>query len=296
MKAERHQGEAIVMLKATHDVDAWFELSQAERLRLGGSLVTTLGEAWELASEQTAPHVRLQHRTTNLTFLLVPGGTMRMGLQESEIALVYRYVGRRPHVLEQIRQFQQFAAPVREVRVSPFLCGERRLKQIQVAAFSPALKDDADDCGHMHRAEALTLSSERGFRLPSDAELEWLARQGRGAPFTLDCAFEAPEEDEENVVIADQPIVARFGIEDLFETQWAADDWFPDHADRPLTSVARMNGDPQGVRRFEEFDFTEYGPESVIHEFSARRDPGRKWRAAVRFALGLPAAFAGSGD
>jgi hypothetical protein len=278
------------------DVEAWFESIQAERLQLGSSLVAVLGDAWRLASEQTAPHVRLHHRATDSAFLLIPGGTMLMGLQESEIALVQRYVGVRPHVLEQIRQFHQFAAPVREVRVLPFLCGERRLKQIQVAAFSPALKDDADGCGHMHRHFALTLSREQGFRLPSDAELEWLARQGRGAPFVLDCAFEAPEEDEENVVIADQPIVARLGIEDLFETQWAADDWFPDHADRPPTSAARTNGDPQGVRRFEEFDFTEYGPESVIHELSARRDPGRNWRAGVRFALDLPAELSGSAD
>jgi hypothetical protein len=284
------------MTKPLLEVDAWFELAQPERLQLANHLVAALDDAWQLAAEQTAPHVRLQHRPTDLTFLLVPGGTMQMGLLESEIALVRRYVGSRPHVLAQIRQFQQYATPAREVRVNPFLCGERRLKLAQVAAFSPQLKDDADPCGHMHRPSALAVASERGFRLPSDAELEWLARQGRGAPFVLDCAFEAPEEDEENVVIADQPIVARFGIEDLFETQWAADDWFPDHADRPLTSLARTNGDPQGVRRFEEFDFTEYGPEAVIHEFSARRDPGRKWRAGVRFAIDLPTAFGGFDD
>jgi formylglycine-generating enzyme required for sulfatase activity len=278
------------------DADAWFALTQAERWQLADQLLAALGDRWQWAAEQRAPHVRLHHSPTDLTFLLVPGGTMQMGLLESEIALVRRYVGSRPHVLEQIRQFQQYAAPEREVRVSPFLCGERRLKQTQVAAFSAALKDDADGCGHMHRAQALTLSRERGFRLPTDAELEWLARQGRGAPFILDCAFEAPEEDEENVIIAGQPIIARFGIEDLFETQWAADDWFPDHADRPLTSIARTNGDPQGVRRFEEFDFTEYGPEAVIHEFSARRDPGRNWRAGVRFACDLPAAFSGFQD
>jgi len=279
------------------DAEAWSQLTQPERLEIASSLLATLGNAWQLAPEQTAPHVRLHHRVTDLPFLLVAGGTMQMGLQQSEIALVRRYVGSRPHVLEQIRQFQQFAAPVREVRVIPFLCGERRLKLAQVAAFSAELKDDADPCGHMRRAAALRLSNEQGFRLPSDAELEWLARQGRNAPFILDCAFEAPEEDEENVVIADQPIIARFGIEDLFETQWAADDWFPDHAERPLTSVARTNGDPQGVRRFEEFDFTEFGSEAVIHEFSARRDPGRNWRAGVRFAFDLPAEFGGgSGD
>ena len=284
------------LFNTVHEVDVWFGLSQEERLLIGSSLVHALGEAWELAGEQTTPLVRLRHHATSLHFSLVPGGAMLMGLQESEIALVHRYVGRRPHVLEQIRQFHQFAAPVREIRVLPFLCGERLLEKSQVAALSPALKEDADNCGHMHRPAALTLSREQGFRLPSDAELEWLARQGRGAPFILDCAFEAPEEDEENVVIADQPIVARFGIKDLFETQWAADDWFPDHAERPLTSVARTNGDPQGVRRFEEFDFTDYGPESVIHEFSARRDPGRNWRAGVRFAFDLPAAFNASGD
>jgi hypothetical protein len=114
-----------------------------------------------------------------------------------------------------------------------------------------------------------------------------MARQGRQAPFVLDCVYEAPEDDDEHVLITDQPIRPRFGIADLFETQWAADDWFDTHTGRPATAEARRGGDEQGVRRFEEFYFEAVGRESVVSQLSARRDPGCGWRARVRLALDL---------
>lgn len=218
---------------------------------------------------------------------MVPGGTLTMGLTPSERALLDLYLGTRTHIVEQVEQVRRFAQPVCQVRVAPFICAERLLEKAEVTRW---LADaDPDPLGAVHRDAALALAARAGLRLPSDAELEWLARQGKQAPFVLDCVFEAPQDDERRVLVTDEPIRPRFGIADFFETQWAADDWVATHDGRPSTATPRRHGDSQGVRRFEEFYFEAVGRESVISQLSARREPGRGWRARVRLALDLPA-------
>ena len=125
--------------------------------------------------------------------------------------------------------------------------------------------------------------------MPSEAELEWLARNGEQEPFVLGVAQEAPEDDPNHVVLVPrQRPHSRFGVEALFYSQWAADDWFDDHDAAPTTSVARRGGDPQGVRRLGEFWYDEVGDEAVVAMLSARRDPGRGWKAGLRLACSLP--------
>ena len=272
------------MPSPVENADAWSKLEAKQQRLFAEKLASTLGADWKLV-KPASKIVRLAHSPTSSSFVFVPGGVMQMGLLDREIALVRRYLGSRPHILEQIEQVKRHASPVREVQVGPFLCGERLFEPDQIAKLSDLA---SDSLGSMARRDALAFAEACGFRLPSDAELEWMARQGRDAPFVLDTVFEADEDDPENVLMTDESIAPRFGIDDLFTTQWAADDWFGDHTERPPTSIARSGGDPQGVRRFEEFDFEAVGPESVISELSARRDPGGTWRARVRFALDLP--------
>lgn len=274
-------------MASIYQVDKWFGASRVERCAAAEVVVQALGNAWQVAQPtNTHVDVHLLHRPTSMTFVLVPEGTMTIGLGPAELALLELYLGRRRHILEQIAGVRSSAQPTCEVRVAPFICGERLLDDQQVERCLPGSNPDA--LGSVHRKEALALAAHAGFRVPSDAELEWLARQGRQSPFVLDCVYEAEEDDDQHVLITDQPIRPRFGIADLFETQWSADDWFDTHADRPPTAEARRGGDPQGVRRFEEFYFEAVGRESVISQLSARRDPGRGWRARVRLALDLP--------
>ncbi len=269
------------------DAARWSTASHAERLGVALELVARLGDRWAL-EEPADGHssALLLHRPTDVRFVPVCGGTFRMGLLDEELALIDRYVGSRPHVLEQVHGVRRYARPVRQLRVEPFLCAVTLLEKSDVVRLWPeALPDDE---GALRRPDALSLCERAGFRLPSDAELEWIARQGTEAPFVLGVVFEAAPDDEENVLITNQPVKARFGISDLFTTQWAADDWFEDHEDRPGSAVARTGGEPEGVRRFEEFYFKAVGPESVISQLSARRDAGSGWEARVRFALDLP--------
>lgn len=225
---------------------------------------------WGLAASQILP------------FAAVPGGKMQMGILPSELDLIDLYLGHKPHIVSYLRPIREASSPVCEVEVAPFRCS-RLLKAEEILELLPSAAPDP--LGAVTRLAALEVARAAGARLPSDAELEWIARQGRGAPFVLDVVYEAPEDDPKNVLIVDQPIVPRFGVEDLFEAQWAADDWFPSHEGRPVTAVARTGGDPQGVRRFEEFDFECVGKEAVLAMLSAVRHPGKQWRARVRLVL-----------
>lgn len=276
-------------------VDNWLGASREERWAAAEAAAQALGTGWQVAQPHDAPvNAQLFHRPTSLTFVLVPGGTMTMGLGPAELALLELYLGSRKHILEQIGYVRNYAQPTCWVRVAPFICGTRLLDRDEAERCFPG--SNPDDLGAVYRKDALSLAAHVGFRIPSDAELEWLARQGRQSPFVLDCVYEADEDDEQHVLITNQPIQPHFGIADLFETQWSADDWFDTHTGRPTTAEARRGGDPQGVRRFEEFYFEAVGRESVISQLSARRDPGRCWRARVRLALDLPQSLLSEGS
>lgn len=280
-------GKPPLMMNLLRSVDDWERASGAERATVANALVDSLGEAWRLESSGAETQAAcLVHTPTAATFVVVPGGEMTMGLGKAELELLDLYLGRRNHVVEQVQSVQRYAEPTCGVRVAPFLCGQRLLTKQDIDNWSTYA--GPDPLGAVHRNHALRVANSAGFRLPSDAELEWLARQGRQATFVLDCVYEAPEDDEDHVLITDQPILPRLGIADLFETQWAADDWFDSHQNRPHHAASRTGGSPDGVRRFEDFYFEAVGRESVISQLSARRDPGRGWRARVRFALDLP--------
>jgi hypothetical protein len=273
-------------LRGLFDVDAFDQHSPAELDRLGRDLLAEVfGPAWGVPAQQLQPgRLAFVHHRTGLNFVLVPGGSLTMGLIEGEAALIDLFLGRlaaRP-----LADIRAASTPPCEVQVAPFLCGERLLTKADVMRLAPAFSPNP--LGDLKRDAALDFAAQLGFRLPSDAELEWLARQGRQSPFVLDCALAAAEDDEENVIIVPKAEpVGRFGIHDLFRTQWAADDWFPNHQGRPPTSVARTGGDAQGVRRFEEFDYAAVGDEAVTYELSARRDAGAAWVAGVRLSLSL---------
>jgi hypothetical protein len=220
-----------------------------------------------------------------LPFVTVPGGRMQMGILPTELDLLDFYLGHKPHIVAMLRPIIETSSPVCEIEVAPFLCS-RLLRAEEILGYVPGA--ETDPLGAVPRLTALEVARAAGARLPSDAELEWLARQGGASPFVLDVVYEAPEDDPKNVLIVDQPTAPRFGISDLFEAQWAADDWFPSHEGRPRTAAARVGGDPQGVRRFEEFDFECVGKEAVIAQLSALRHPGKKWRARVRLVLDAP--------
>lgn len=259
--------------------------TRALSTQLRDRAANALGPDWAADKRPDAHPISLIHLPTQLEFCVVAGGSMQMGLLAEEAELVDLFLG---HMAGEVfGDAQQRATPSRPVAVAPFVCGAEVLTPDEIKRLLP--QASANGAGEMRRSEALELATHAGFRLPSEAELEWLARDGHQATFVLDVATEAPEDDEDHVVIVPRrEPQGRFGIHDLFSTQWAADAWFEDHDGAPPDATARTGGDPQGVRKFEAFDYADVGDEAVSAMLSARRDPGRDQVAGVRLALSLP--------
>ena len=114
----------------------------------------------------------------------------------------------------------------------PFLCARRLLDVDQISHASHGrLRIDA-----VQREDARCLAREFGLRLPTESELEWLARDGGATRFILDAAARAGH-------------ASRFGVEQLFCGEWAEDDWHSTYDGAPNVSVPWGNGDPCGVFR-----------------------------------------------
>jgi formylglycine-generating enzyme required for sulfatase activity len=216
----------------TADAEEWLAASDEQRNDVLARLLEQLGDDWRASKKQPGA---LRHRPTKLDFALVPGGSLRMGLDEAEIRSAEARLEWTDDAEELLERCRASARPVHEVRIAPFLCATVCLTSKKIRRLS----EERLESQSLKRAEATGLAASLGFRLPSEAELEWLMRDGRGLAFTLDGpAFGAEEEP-----------ASRFGVFDLFASQWAADDWHPSYEGAPSTSEPWMNGDANGVYR-----------------------------------------------
>lgn len=183
-------------------------------------LVARLGSDWVETS-----HGVLLHRPTSLEFAVVAGGTMQMGVRPSDLEEIGRHI-EYDRVEYSIEVDSRSALPVHQVEVRPFLCARRPLPE-----------------GSMPRAEAIERTSTLGFRLPSEAELEWILRDGDRYALTLG-ATPIPGRPGQFTFGP-----SRWGIERLLVAQWVADDWHPTYEGAPSTSTPWRDGDPAGVCR-----------------------------------------------
>jgi formylglycine-generating enzyme required for sulfatase activity len=286
-------------------------LSADERAGVANDLVAHLGGDWAV-DEGGGDGVGLRHLPTGLPFVAVPGGQFQMGITDEDLAAVATYgsVGA-PTGLEQLIAYGR---PVRTVRVLPFLFS-RDLVALDGSG-GAAVRKRFDDAAVYDRAEAQAGAARFGFRLPSEAEFEWVGRDGGihtflyGALKPLDAEQIAArhaesEEDEDYDVFEDyhpyRDAVSRFGVDGLFCRQWLADDWHPTFDGAPDTSEPWVGGDPQGVRRGDgESTGVVFNWEHVAHEtfyyiLAGLREPGntalpyceREKRVGLRFAAPL---------
>ena len=204
--------------------DAVETMTAEDRARVARDFLARLGTDWAATAPRTNG-IFFVHRPTSLEISVVPGGTMRMGLRPSDLEEIGRHVDI-CRVEYSIEVDGVSALPCHDVGVRPFLCARNALPE-----------------GSMHRAAALAKVSALGFRLPSEAELEWILRNGDRDALTLGA-----------LPVAGSPgrftfRASRYGIEGLLVAQWAADDWHPNYEGAPATSVAWSDGDPAGVCR-----------------------------------------------
>jgi hypothetical protein len=119
--------------------------------------------------------------------------------------------------------------------------------------------------------------------LLSEAEHEWLARDGKQLAFTLDCVASVRARREPR---------SRFSIKNLHFEEWMEDDWHPIYEAAPTSSVPWLSGDPRGVYRGGLLLSAVQSDSEYVLGFAALRFPGprkgpHKQSSEVRAPLAL---------
>ncbi len=181
---------------------------------------------------------------------------MTMGMTEHDLAAARARLGDGAWQQRVLEQLAAVARPPRKISVQPFLCSRGVLEEVP-----GELVDVGEDFDLAWPAQAKAFASKLGMRLISEAELEWLARNGEQAPFSLGA------EDHHGGQ-------SRFGIRDAFLGVWAADDWHPNYDGAPSDSNPWLAGDPEGVYRGGVLPAAIQSDEEWPHVMSAARYHG----------------------
>lgn len=258
-------------------VEALHGASIEERALAASDLAAQLGAAWSasppLPREDSLP---LRHGPTGLDFVATPGGVFRMGLTDEDITDASRYVDFTAQVARWVEREAKKTRPVRRVVVRPFLCARRVLSAADVARLGGPRSAEEATWG-----EARDLARSLGFRLPSEAELEWLARDGGTTAFTLDAARRREE------IGGDEHLLrSRFGVHDLWRGEWAEDGWHPTYEGAPGVSAPWAGGEPIGVVRGDLRLRAPQSDEGLLGALAALRREGRE-RSCSRLAMEL---------
>jgi len=222
---------------AFEELGQFTTLSADRRQALSDELQRHLASGWQQAAlNPEIDALVFFHEPTQLSFHLIPGGVFEMGFTDADRVALQRALEPDVSVQSLLSLWEKILGPARRVRVAPFFLTRESLSNKDAARFS-AGRIKSDTCG---RSEAIELSHSVGFRLPSEAEIEWVGRDGGRFSFTLDCVERVRQKREP---------CSRFGIEGLEFEQWAEDDWHFDFSDGPATSAPWLNGDERGVYR-----------------------------------------------
>jgi hypothetical protein len=248
---------------------ATFEATKPGRRReLGQRVENALGSSWKLLPLDDALALPFLHVPTNLRFRLVPGGSMQMGLSEADIEDCAKYAGEYP---DEVATLEKRATPLRTVVVAPFLCTNHPMTHKELRRLAPEHMKSGEN---LKRDAARAVAAKLGFRLTSEAELEWLARNGSDGSFVCDLVgTKSLRIDDDEVVFEEEKVRSAFGITDLLAALWAEDDWHPNFNGAPITSEPWMNGKPEGVTRWTDLSNILCGGNELVWSYlSAMRE------------------------
>lgn len=268
---------------ALASIDVWSTLGESARIAALDALVDELGEGFERLPHFHGPDCigALKHVVEDIELLVVPGGRFVMGFATPDLIAVANVLDD-----DELRSIagtlpgmavdQALARPPRVVRVAPLLLARRLVDR-------DALPEST--------AERVDLAAERGFRLPCEAEWEWVAREGDAVRFVclpvdehpLKPTVLPPVNSEQNGL----------GVCELLDGgELVADGWHDSYVDAPSDGEAWAPDEGPGVCRTGHTMWQ--GGEEATGLAAASRLKGS--RGGLRFALSLPDAPPGEGE
>jgi hypothetical protein len=221
------------------DISVLLSLGERDKLELAGRIAARLGSEFqpsELVGAAGLPG--LIHVPSGVRFVIPPIGSFDMGFSERDRAELLAAVDACDWVQAFADDLARTSRPVHAVRVKPFAVSVRPLRLEEVAKFAPG-RAPVDT---FLRADAIHFVESTGCRLPSEAELEWLGREGGRYSFVANGASIYPREGV-------YPERGAWGVERLTRGEWAADDWHDDYSGAPEDSSPWLRGDPRGSYR-----------------------------------------------
>lgn len=267
---------------ALADVEVYFSLSQEERRELLVAMARALGPAWTLPHSDTS-FESLGHQPTGVAFAIVPGGAFDMGLTEADEWAVKEGLGWDPEISDTLADARPRVSPSHRVHVSAFLVARDPLTHSDVERLS-AGRHKGIYAYQVGRMEALTLATQYGLRLPSEAEYEWLMREAGTTSFAFDALQRTKVSGNDT-----ETWLTRFGLRRPFGTCWCADDYHDSYDGAPSSSEPWMGGDPCGLARPSgaEPELVEES-EQALGLLACWRTSRGHGTARVRFAMDIP--------
>jgi formylglycine-generating enzyme required for sulfatase activity len=278
-------GDMSPLLAALSELAAFEALNQSRRVALAVSLAKLLGDDFRprdtLAGSKGM--VAVDHVPTGVSFVAIPGGSFEMGLRDDDADEADECLGSTAAVERTLMAVEAMCTPVHHVTVPPFLLAISHLSSAQVATMTAsAIRVDA-----LAPADAQRFGRHAsGFRLPSEAELEYVGREGGDLRFLNDGGrvyartgrWPSPEENG-------------WGLSYLSTPTWTADEWHDDYEGAPGTAAPWSGGGVPGAFRGGLVDPPEQ-EEDLVLGLAAWRGrfvlPDDDWFVGVRPAYAMP--------
>jgi formylglycine-generating enzyme required for sulfatase activity len=275
------------------NLEVYRTASNEQRTQCAEALVAKLGPGFgPLPPEGELGFLALQHHATATKFLVVPGGSFQMGMSDEDLEELSEYVPFRSYMTEHVERFQPMAQPLHQVTVAPFILAAKLLSPEDARGLLPQANVAIGNDGRLRFDAASVLLGAGPFRLPSEAEFEWVARQGGQLALINDCAEQfINSDDPESIEFAnDFPETSSWGFEHLYVEQWVADEWHSNYDGAPADGSPWMDGEGQRTVRG---GLRSHGPEECVEDLffalaGYRRGSEGRFAYQMRLAISLP--------